>query len=109
MPFYSFFLDRFVNGDPSNDDANGTAWEHDLMGTQLRHGGDVKGLQDTLDYIAGMGIKGIYVAGSPHVNVPWVGDIVNLSLSSRKTNQSSRLRIVTALWTSPSWIDTLAT
>lgn len=23
-------LDRFINGDPTNDDANGTAWEHDL-------------------------------------------------------------------------------
>lgn len=50
-------LDRFVNGDPTNDDANGTAWEHDLYGTQLRHGGDVKGLQDTLDYLVSMGIK----------------------------------------------------
>ena len=26
FPFYSFFVDRYVNGDPSNDDANGTAW-----------------------------------------------------------------------------------
>lgn len=23
-------LDRFINGDPTNDDANGTAWEHDV-------------------------------------------------------------------------------
>ena len=67
-------LDRFVNGDPRNDDANGTAWEQDPYGTQLRHGGDVKGLQDTLDYIEGMGIKGIYLVGSPFINFPWGAD-----------------------------------
>ena len=74
FPFYTLFLDRFVNGDPSNDDANGTVWEHDLTGTQLRHGGDVKGLLDTLDYLVGMGIKGIYLAGSPMINLPWGSD-----------------------------------
>ena len=74
MPFYTLMLDRFVNGDPSNDDANKTAWEHDLTGTQLRHGGDIKGLQDSLDYVAGLGIKGLYLAGSPMINVPWGSD-----------------------------------
>jgi alpha-1,3-glucan synthase len=74
MPFYSFFLDRFVNGDPSNDDINGTSWEHDLYGTQLRHGGDIKGLQDSLDYLHGMGIRGLYVAGSALLNMPWEAD-----------------------------------
>ena len=67
-------LDRFVNGDPTNDNINGTAWEHDLTGTQLRHGGDIQGLVDTLDYLTGMGIKGIYLAGSPMINFPWGSD-----------------------------------
>jgi alpha-1,3-glucan synthase len=31
FPFYTLFLDRFVNGDPSNDDINGTLFEHDVM------------------------------------------------------------------------------
>jgi alpha-1,3-glucan synthase len=57
FPFYTLFLDRFVNGDPSNDDANGTVFEHDIMSNQFRHGGDIAGLVDTLDYIQGMGIK----------------------------------------------------
>jgi hypothetical protein len=55
--FYSLFLDRFVNGNPSNDDANGTYFEQDANGNQLRNGGDLAGLVDTLDYIQGMGIK----------------------------------------------------
>ncbi len=50
-------LCRFVNGDPTNDDINGTAFEHDISSNQMRHGGDLQGLLDTLDYIAGMGVK----------------------------------------------------
>lgn len=57
IPFYTLFLDRFVNGDPTNDNANGTQFEHDLFQTQLRHGGDVQGLVDSFDYLQGMGIK----------------------------------------------------
>ncbi|KAL1837991.1 hypothetical protein VTJ49DRAFT_3159 [Mycothermus thermophilus] len=74
MPFYTLFLDRFVNGDPTNDDKNGTIYESDMMSTQLRFGGDLEGLRDSLDYIAGMGIKGIYIAGSPFINLPWGAD-----------------------------------
>lgn len=61
MPFYTLFLDRFVNGDPYNDDINGTAFERDPNSNQMRHGGDLQGLIDTLDYLHGMGIK---VSGS---------------------------------------------
>ena len=57
MPFYTIMLDRFVNGNPTNDDANGTQFEFDHTQTQLRHGGDIQGLRDSLDYLQGMGIK----------------------------------------------------
>jgi alpha-1,3-glucan synthase len=57
FPFYTLFLDRYVNGDPSNDNANGTIFEQDVMETQFRHGGDLAGLVDSLDYIQGIGIK----------------------------------------------------
>ena len=57
MPIYTLTLDRFVNGDPTNDDANGTVWEHDIMSNQFRFGGDIRGVQDTLDYIQGIGVK----------------------------------------------------
>lgn len=57
FPIYTVMLDRWVNGDPSNDNANGTLFEQDIWSTQLRHGGDVQGLVDSLDYIQGMGIK----------------------------------------------------
>lgn len=57
FPFYTVFMDRFVNGDPTNDNMNGTVFETDMMSTQIRNGGDLQGLVDSLDYIAGMGIK----------------------------------------------------
>lgn len=57
FPFYTIFLDRFVNGDPSNDNINGTSFEVDILSNQLRSGGDVTGLQDSLDYLQGMGIQ----------------------------------------------------
>ena len=74
FPFYTLFLDRFVNADPTNDDSNGTVFEQDIMSTQLRHGGDILGLMDSLDYLQGMGIKAIYIAGSPFINQPWEAD-----------------------------------
>ncbi|PYH45918.1 alpha-1,3-glucan synthase [Aspergillus saccharolyticus JOP 1030-1] len=71
FPFYTLMLDRFVNGDPTNDNHNQSIWEHDISSTQMRHGGDVAGLLDTLDYLQGMGIKGIYLAGTILMNQPW--------------------------------------
>jgi len=57
FPFYTLMLDKWVNGDPTNDNSNGTVFEYDIHETQLRHGGDVRGLKDSLDYLQGMGIK----------------------------------------------------
>lgn len=57
FPFYTIFLDRLADGDPTNNDINGTVYEQDITSNQLRHGGDIQGLVDSLDYIQGMGMK----------------------------------------------------
>ena len=62
FPMYTIFLDRIANGDPTNDNINGTTFEHVIDSNQMRHGGDLVGLIDSLDYIKGMGFK---VSGSP--------------------------------------------
>lgn len=67
MPFYDLQIDRFVDGDPTNNDANETVFEHDWMSNQFRFGGDVRGVQDNLDYLEGMGIK----VRSDHVLYEW--------------------------------------
>ncbi|OCB86737.1 modular protein [Sanghuangporus baumii] len=74
LPFYTLLLDKFADGDPSNNNFFGLPYEHDWRETQLRFGGDVKGLQNKLDYLQGMGIRGVYIAGTPFLNMPWQAD-----------------------------------
>lgn len=57
IPFYVLTLDRYVDGDPTNNEANGTTFEHDWTSNQFRFGGDTKGMMNNLDYLQGMGIK----------------------------------------------------
>ena len=75
MPFYTIMLDRWVNGDPTNDNANGTIFEQDVGETQLRNGGDILGLKDSLDYLQGMGIKVPLALPSLFGRVLMVGDL----------------------------------
>ncbi|KAH0284135.1 hypothetical protein M436DRAFT_61172 [Aureobasidium namibiae CBS 147.97] len=75
MPFYMLTLDRYVDGQPTNNDANGTVFEHDDWSTnQFRFGGDAIGLMNNLDWIQDLGIKAIYFSGSPFINQPWASD-----------------------------------
>ncbi|KAL5385554.1 hypothetical protein DPSP01_004669 [Paraphaeosphaeria sporulosa] len=74
FPFYCITLDRYVDGDPTNNLANGTSFEHDWTSNQFRFGGDTKGMMNNLDYIQGMGIKAIYFSGTPFINMPWSSD-----------------------------------
>lgn len=76
------FLDRFVNGDPRNDDINGTVFENDVMSSSFRYGGDLAGLHDSLDYLQGMFVKGIYIAGTPYLNRPWKYDQYSVGVKS---------------------------
>lgn len=85
FPVYTLFLDRWVNGDPTNDNANGTIYEQDPHSNQMRHGGDLQGLVDSLDYISGMGIKAIYIAGSIFINQPWGADSYSVGLPSHRS------------------------
>jgi hypothetical protein len=74
IPFYTVLMDKFADGDPSNNDYFGTTFEYDWRETQLRAGGDLKGLVSKLDYLQGMGIQGIFVSGTPFINMLWQAD-----------------------------------
>lgn len=60
--WYQIFPERFANGDPTNDPKNTLAWG---SRTHPRHddfyGGDLQGILDQLDYLADLGITGIYL------------------------------------------------
>lgn len=57
---YLITPDRFANGNPHNDTMPGM---HDIVDRKIsiaRHGGDIKGMQDHLDYIASLGFTMIW-------------------------------------------------
>ncbi len=56
---YQILTDRFFNGDPSNDNADGT---FNAAGSTAVHGGDFKGIQQKLDYIQSLGATAIWIS-----------------------------------------------
>jgi len=58
---YLIMPDRFANGNPQNDEIAGMKEKPDRLNLQGRHGGDLKGLKDNLDYISGMGFTAIWL------------------------------------------------
>ncbi len=57
---YLIMPDRFVNGDPSNDNTPCTTEKADYKAFFGRHGGDIQGIIDQLDYIASTGFTAIW-------------------------------------------------
>ncbi|OFY45527.1 MAG: alpha-amlyase [Bacteroidetes bacterium GWF2_49_14] len=53
--------DRFANGDPDNDYSPATLERPDRSNLSGRHGGDIKGVIEHLDYIADMGFTTLWV------------------------------------------------
>ena len=57
---YLIMPDRFANGDPSNDSTPDTAEKADRSSIGSRHGGDLQGIINHLDYIADLGATAIW-------------------------------------------------
>lgn len=57
---YLIMPDRFANGDPSNDSTDDTAEKSDRKNFFGRHGGDIQGIIDHLDYIGDLGATAIW-------------------------------------------------
>ena len=57
---YLIMPDRFANGDPSNDSTDDTTDKHARHELFGRHGGDIQGIIDNLDYIADLGATAIW-------------------------------------------------
>ena len=56
---YLITPDRFANGDPSNDTLEGARVDRSRSGG--RHGGDIRGVSDHLDYISDLGVTAIWL------------------------------------------------
>lgn len=61
LVIYHVFLDRFNDGDPLNNDGNPRG-NFDPSAGFGWHGGDLKGATEKLDYIAGLGVNGIWLS-----------------------------------------------
>ncbi|HEY3916044.1 MAG TPA: alpha-amylase family glycosyl hydrolase, partial [Verrucomicrobiae bacterium] len=58
---YQIITDRFYDGDPSNDNADGNYDPAGHRGTSV-HGGDFKGIEEKLDYIKALGATAIWIS-----------------------------------------------
>ncbi|MGA2543484.1 MAG: alpha-amylase family glycosyl hydrolase [Verrucomicrobiota bacterium] len=56
---YQIITDRFYDGDPSNDNAEGTYAPSNPTGV---HGGDFQGIEQKLDYIKALGATAIWIS-----------------------------------------------
>lgn len=68
---YLIFPDRFANGDPSNDTYEGMTDKFDREDLYARHGGDIQGIINHLDYIKELGMTAIWVNPVLESKQPW--------------------------------------
>ncbi|MFP5394530.1 MAG: alpha-amylase family glycosyl hydrolase, partial [Gammaproteobacteria bacterium] len=57
---YQVMPDRFANGNPANDSIAGMPDKLDRANGNGRHGGDIAGISQRLDYIAGLGFTQLW-------------------------------------------------
>lgn len=57
---YLLVPDRFANGDPNNDSVEGMLEKADRSHDMGRHGGDIKGIANNLDYIIDLGMTAVW-------------------------------------------------
>ncbi len=121
---YLIMPDRFANGNPANDNTDNTAEKMDRSKPSGRHGGDIKGIIDNLDYIQALGATAIWntplcedndARGSYHGYAqsdvykidPRYGtneDYLKLSSELHKRNMKLILDYVTNHWGSEHWM-----
>ena len=68
---YLIMPDRFANGNPDNDVVEGMLEDKvDRTEQYARHGGDLKGIADHLDYIADLGVTAIWLNPTQENDMP---------------------------------------
>lgn len=69
---YFVLTDRFVNGDPSNDNSYGRH-KDGMQEIGTFHGGDLKGLTSKLDYLQQLGVNALWISSPLEQIHGWVG------------------------------------
>jgi len=58
---YLITPDRFANGNPNNDSVPGMKELPNRADKNGRHGGDIQGIENSLDYISGLGFTSVWI------------------------------------------------
>ncbi|EPE7165655.1 alpha-amylase [Cronobacter sakazakii] len=69
---YFVLTDRFVNGDPTNDNSYGRH-KDGMQEIGTFHGGDLKGLTSKLDYLQTLGVNALWISSPLEQIHGWVG------------------------------------
>jgi neopullulanase len=67
---YLLMPDRFVNGDPANDNIRGMLESADRGNPDGRHGGDLAGIGDKIDYFESLGVSAVWLNPVLENNMP---------------------------------------
>lgn len=67
---YLLMPDRFANGDTTNDNVDGMLEKANRSESLGRHGGDIKGITDNLDYLAELGVTALWINPLLENNMP---------------------------------------
>ena len=67
---YLIMPDRFANGDTTNDNMPGMLEKANRNNPNGRHGGDIKGIADHLDYLKNLGVTAIWSTPLMENNMP---------------------------------------
>lgn len=68
---YLITPDRFANGDTTNDSVEGMPDRKDRPSPLGRHGGDIRGMINRLDYLADLGVTALWSNPLIENNMPW--------------------------------------
>ncbi|HEX9958467.1 MAG TPA: alpha-amylase family glycosyl hydrolase, partial [Fibrella sp.] len=67
---YMITPDRFANGNPANDNVAGMLDQASRTGRDTRHGGDIQGIAQHLDYIKELGFTALWINPLVENNMP---------------------------------------
>lgn len=67
---YMLMPDRFANGNPQNDNMAGMLEKADNSNPDGRHGGDIKGINDHIDYLKKLGVTTLWINPLLENNMP---------------------------------------
>ncbi len=67
---YLIMPDRFANGDTTNDNMPGMLEKADRSNPNGRHGGDIKGIEEHLDYLKDLGVTTLWSTPLMEDNLP---------------------------------------